>query len=595
MLKALKKRINAIPLRIKISCIIVPAALLFVTISSLTGMQVVVVANVRQIYQTMAASLDYAAIELVNNLHTADRIATSLVVDETVQSQLDNLRKKPEDVQTRAAAFRQVNSQMQAFQSQFPSGDVFFINVDTPDLSMSTNTVHARRLSEQVWQEIRRQAVEQDGRPLWLFRDNMLILSRRVRQVSPLSLEPLGVMTIGFDLDRIIGRCTNFHSSFDQTYYMLLEEGQVAYHSEGMPQELMELSVGLHKDYQVLNWNGHRYFAVRGQVDELGWEYISLVSYDEPYQAMLRSRVQYLAVTLLSLAMALVLCFALMRQLTMHIDKLVQKMKAFGQSNTRLKDDYDYSQRGDEIGLLHRRFDRMADQIEHLIQTDYTNKLLMKEAQLKALEAQIDPHFLYNVLASINWRAKAIGEVRISQMVQALSKLLRASLSNASDGLTLAREMELVNSYATIQMLRFEDQLSFESDVPQELCNALLPKLTLQPLIENAIRYGMSDGTEICRIRIQARREGDLLRLRISNTGSRFEEDILEKLRAKSAPVHGFGIGILNIQQRLQYTFGENYGLRFSNEDGCAVVTMEIPYRPAPEPPETFVNTMGKG
>lgn len=588
----LKKTINGLPLRTKISCIIVPLALLFAGAFSLVGVQVVVRASNRQIYQTLAASLDYAAVELMNNLHAAKRISTALVSDEVLQHQLSALKTDPSDRKIRTEAFRSVNALIQSYQVQFPLGDVEFISVDADTMHFSTNTARERKIELAV-EAVCTQARMKEGRLCWKIEGDYLLLSRMIRKAEPLTLEPIGTLTIALDLERIVGRCTNFYDKFEDSTYIILDNQEVVYHTKGIDEEQIEKLTNGKNEYGVIQKEGKRFFAVRGSIDkdqaqENGYEYIALVSYDIPYEAIRTSRIICGVMILAGLGMAFVLSNCLMLQQTRHIDKLVLKMKSFGRDHTRLEDQYDYSSRDDEIGQLHQQFEIMADQIDRLIQNDYQNKLLMKEAQLKALQKQIDPHFLYNVLASVNWRAKAIGEECISQMVDSLSKLLRATLNNHDENFTLRKEMELVKNYTTIQQLRFEDQLEIETEIPNEVLDAALPKLTIQPLVENAIRYAMQDGTDVCRIRIEVTREKDNLSIRVMNTGSSFEENLLQKLEENKIEVKGFGIGILNIHKRLQYTFGEGYGLSFENKEEKAIVAMTIPYRPVKEETSRF-------
>lgn len=586
----LKKTINGLPLRIKISCIIVPLALLFAGAFSLVGVQIVVKASNQQIYQTLASSLDYAAVELMNNMHAAKRISTALVSDDVIQHQLSALMYDPSNRMIRTEAFRSVNALIQSYQVQFPLGDVEFISVDTDTMHFSTNTARERKIGLAV-DDVCTQARMKEGRLSWKIEGNYLLLSRVIRKAKPLTLEPIGTLTIGLDLERIVGRCTNFHDKFEDNSYIILDNQEVVYHTKGIDDALIEKLKNSKNPYGVIQKEGERFFAVRGAIDKdqnTGYEYIALVSYDIPYEAILTSRIICIVMILAGLAAAFVFSYCLMLQQTRHIDKLVLKMKAFGRDHTRLEDYYDYASRGDEIGELHQQFEIMADQIDRLIQNDYQNKLLMKEAQLKALEKQIDPHFLYNVLASINWRAKAIGEDCISQMVDALSKLLRATLNNHDENFTLRKEMELVKNYTTIQQLRFEDQLEIETEIPEEVLDASLPKLTIQPLVENAIRYAMQECTDVCRIRVDAEKKNNILSIRVMNTGSSFEENLLQKLEENKIEVKGFGIGILNIQKRLQYTFGEEYGLSFENKEEKAIVAMTIPYRPVNEETNRF-------
>ena len=219
---------------------------------------------------------------------------------------------------------------------------------------------------------------------------------------------------------------------------------------------------------------------------------------------------------------------------------------------------------------------------DQLIQTNYLNEILIKEAQFKALENQMNPHFLYNTLESINWRAKILGAKDISAMAEALGSLLRITLDHRSKQVPLKKELELIQYYITIQKYRFEDRLNFQTDIPQNLLSCYVLKLTLQPLVENAIRYGLEENTEGCLISISAEAcpEKDQLIIYVKNDGSAFEDDLLSKLENRQIEPHGFGIGLLNIQKRMQITYGEAYGLTLYNEEELAVAKLVYPLKP---------------
>ena len=289
--------------------------------------------------------------------------------------------------------------------------------------------------------------------------------------------------------------------------------------------------------------------------------------------------------------MSLFIAHIMMRYIIRDFELLLHKMESFSQTELQLPESkVDYSQRSDEIGKLHQSFDAMAEHIQQLVKTNYLYQILNRDARLKALEAQINPHFLYNTLETVNWRAKALKDDTISNIVQSLAALLRATLSNKKSLMPLNYELNLVNNYITIQKIRFEERLQFhlyEEACTDELKNALVLPLTLQPLLENAIRYGMEEMTETCEISIYPYRKGDLLIIEVANQGSCFEENLLEKLQNGSKNSHGFGIGLLNINQRIQMLFGESYGLSFRNEEDKAIAIITLPFT-LEEPPYTL-------
>lgn len=206
------------------------------------------------------------------------------------------------------------------------------------------------------------------------------------------------------------------------------------------------------------------------------------------------------------------------------------------------------------------------------------NELLKKEAQIKALENQINPHFLYNTLDSIKWRAKAIGDSDISDMVEALGILLRTALRKKDEkDYHVGREMEIVESYILIQKFRYEERLVFENEIDKSWYDFLMPKMVLQPLIENAIFYGLELNVDECRIILTGEEKGGCLHFYVKNTESEFEENVLEKLENEEIRPHGNGVGLLNIDKRMKIQFGPEYGLRLYNEEEYAVAELVMP------------------
>lgn len=233
----------------------------------------------------------------------------------------------------------------------------------------------------------------------------------------------------------------------------------------------------------------------------------------------------------------------------------------------------------DEIRRIYRHFDSMAREIGELITRDYTNQILMKDAQLKALRMQINPHFLYNTLSTVNWKARMIGADDISVMVQSLSRLLQATLREDAGLIPLAEALGLVNTYMAIQKFRFEERLAYTQIVPEALQDALVPKLVLQPIVENAITYGMERAVGACQIFLAARRGGDCIIITVQNDGSCFEDDLLAKLRSGAVAPKGHGTGLANIEKRLELAFGSQAGLRLYNLGDMATAEIRAPYR----------------
>lgn len=331
-------------------------------------------------------------------------------------------------------------------------------------------------------------------------------------------------------------------------------------------------------EYAIVRIDGEPFFAVRGTIPGFLWGYICMVPYGSIVRSQTAAWVICLTITLCALAAASIWGRSLIRFITRHFDALIAKMKGFATGTAMPSNGYDYANRKDEIGELHRQFDTMVQEVNDLIRTNYANELLKKEAQLKALEYQIDPHFLYNTLNTVSWRARALGARDISAMVDSLGALLRVKLTAESIPFTLGQELDVVDSYMVIQQIRFEDRLCYVKQIDADCLSTRVPKLSLQPLVENAIQYALEEICGGCRIIVHTVKDGNRLRIQVINDGSHFEEELLQKLESGEIRPNGFGIGMLNIHKRLRLTFGRPYGLCAYNKDGCAVAEVVVPF-----------------
>lgn len=162
-------------------------------------------------------------------------------------------------------------------------------------------------------------------------------------------------------------------------------------------------------------------------------------------------------------------------------------------------------------------------------------------------------------------------------MVEALSQILQITLSNKKSFITVEEELYLVQQFATIQQIRMENELVYEVLAEPELLDVRIPKLIIQPLVENGISHSMNAMLEVTRIVVDVRREGEEIAIYVKNNGSRFPDNLLAKLSNKEIQPIGHGIGILNIDTRIKLTYGETYGIIFYNEEEYAVAKLLFP------------------
>ena len=230
-----------------------------------------------------------------------------------------------------------------------------------------------------------------------------------------------------------------------------------------------------------------------------------------------------------------------------------------------------------EFQYLTDSFNEMSGQLRRLFDRIYQEELARRDAQIKALQAHINPHFLNNTLEIINWQARMSGDVKASKMIEALSTVLDAALDRrGSPQVRLAEEMTYVNAYLYIVKERFGKRLTVDVDLPDELMDCMVPRLILQPVIENAVEHGIGPSGQ-GRVILRGAWEGDRLVLEIENNGglSPRDEEHIARLLSPDYDMQNEpsgNIGIANVNQRLRILYGPDCGLTITRGEGSAVI-----------------------
>jgi two-component system sensor histidine kinase YesM len=579
-----KKYFLNLPLQRKFN-IIVCIALIICSIGSLLGLNLIYTTHNRMLYRSMEGTMFHSASLLSEKLKTIESMTTIMLRDSVVQQDLSVAINPDATDLERNNAFRSLSSLVPEYYQNYKQYGISYISLYNSNYTSHSNYARARSLPDELFEALLENAHERPGYAVWntdYCNSYGLFLSRDVRRADNLELDTIGTIVVNIDLNSVIEDSTKGYQIEDSLLYLIYSNGNELFHSPVLNQEdIPRLMSATTADYGVIRMNGQYFFYTKNLIPDFEWEYICFT----PYDSVIRSQRLYLFLSACIIAgifiLSLIFSQKLFGTVTGHFSKLLLKMKCFGENNTQLVSfDYDYKMRHDEIGELHQRFDQMANQVRDLIEKNYVSEILNKEAELKSLENQINPHFLYNTLESINWRAKAVGADEISIMVESLGALLRNTLSRKDHMIsTIKTEIDIVKDYMSIIQFRFEEMLQYSIDVPESLYAAPLPKLSLQPLVENAINYALEETTDTCRIEITAVRiENDVL-ITITNNGSQFPENILQRLADGEAAPHGLGIGLLNIQKRLQLQFGTEYGLTLKNDElyDLAIVELRIP------------------
>lgn len=308
------------------------------------------------------------------------------------------------------------------------------------------------------------------------------------------------------------------------------------------------------------------------------WKVIYMV----PLSDILKSvqSILYITITIIifCLLLSLVLSMYVSNILTSPIKKLLTSMRKVKNGNFKEKVDFKYS---DEIGMLGNEYNDMIDNINQLIDRVYKLQLQEKEAELKALEAQINPHFLYNTLDGMYWKAQISGNNDIAEMIYSLSRIFRLTLNRGAEFITIANEKEFVENYLILQKMRFKDKLMYNINFSDDILKYKIPKLILQPFIENSIIHGVECTQSTGILNITAYLEEDMLMFIVSDNGKGIEPDKIASLlsledECKDEESGGYAIG--NINKRINFYYGTSCNLSISSTLGIGTtINLRIP------------------
>lgn len=327
-----------------------------------------------------------------------------------------------------------------------------------------------------------------------------------------------------------------------------------------------------------IQMDGEKYLLSNRMLEVSGWKLTGLISYADLYADLRQMRNVMIAAVIIATLFAIIFALTALARFTKPILAMQSTMEqvAAGDLDARVK-----VQTKDEIGSLGEHFNDMICQVNDLMEQEKENQDKLRKAELKALQAQINPHFLYNALDSINWLARMKRNDEVIRMINALSGFYRISLSRGRTYITLEEEFRHAENYITIQQLRYKKLLNYEIDLPEGLGKYTCLKMILQPLIENSIYHGIKEKGVAGTVRITASEQSDEIWIRVSDDGMGMEKEQLEKIRELlegDQEYNSDAYGIINVQRRLKMYFGREYGIEIDSAAGeWTVVTVRIP------------------
>lgn len=386
--------------------------------------------------------------------------------------------------------------------------------------------------------------------------------------------KPMGYILINIEEQYIFDKFNNLMYVEDGEVFLMNSEGKIVSHrnKEMLGKHVDHLETMSNFDTSTTGFftetiDGREMYISNSEPLSNGWCLVSFIpsNYYQKEITELRNTILMLAfvVSVIGIALTVLLANSISRPLIVLSDAL----SMFGKGDFSVSCDIDSH---DEVGKLSQNFNRMVKDINRLIDSVFKERILKQEAELKSLQMQINPHFLYNTLETINWMAREKGVKEIGEMVKSLGDLMRATISG-KDFVLLSQEEETLKNYLKIQKFRFEEKLNFKIDIPAEFHKYRIPKLIIQPLLENAIVHGIEpkSGPGTVEVRVQDQ-DGDLMIWVIDDGVGVDRESILRILsQEEDVTVEGHTlIGINNVNRRIKMYYGDEYGLQIQNKQG---------------------------
>ena len=416
---------------------------------------------------------------------------------------------------------------------------------------------------------------------------NMLTLYHQIKDSN--GDEVLGICSISIDGERIAQVMENANITSNGLVYLVNAEGEgVVSSNEALLERLKEEDsfplAGEEKTWESVRIGRTEYYADREDIEDTGWQMVSLIpvrEYDGQFRSLVMSAVVAVVVMMI---MIMAVSYFLSNYYVGRLKKLSMEMKHLqdGDLNVQLPS----IQEGDEVEEVYRNFNFMVGEVRRLLREHFELGKDARVAELRALQAQINPHFLYNTLDLINWIAMDYEAEDIEKIAWNLARFYRLSLNHGKDLISIGEEVEHVQVYVNIQKFHYDDAVHLEVDVPEELKVLACLNIILQPFVENAILHGIGERTEIkqCHIAIRVQRQGEDILFSVKDDGPGMtEQQMKDAVDLNINQIKG-GYGIKNINFRIKLCFGEEYGVRYESvlEEGTTAyilipaMTMEV-------------------
>ncbi len=539
--------------------------------------------STKQVFSQTDSFLSY---KLSNIIDVSDALA--------VDSNLNEILSRDEsdyELSEQLKDFQNLSLNLSSFQN---NDDIYRIRLFIPDYMIyASEEVNFYPLSKFVQSPLYEALLNHKGKMKWITDSetipeiknpefNSIHSIRFIKNFSLLE-DHIGVLSVDIREDVLQEIVKRANTSQNGVAYLQNTEGTIIVSSNAQlvdkwlmdPKSVKEIA-GKEDPWKPLSLKGENVLAGAKSIAGTDWTLISIVPLEEVYSASTKVRDQIILFMVILAIAANLFGYWFSSSITSRIGVVVRKMRKVQSGEL---DTVKVAASQDEIGELVENFNYMVNKMKVFIEEQYKLGLDAKSSELKALQSQINPHFLYNTLDLINWTAIQHGVPEISSLVQSLSQFYKLSLNKGDEIISIENELEHVRIYVEIQNRRFENAISLNLDVDESLYECSILKITLQPIVENAILHGIREtANRQGEIFIYSYREVDDIVLCVQDNGVGMSEELVRLFNNGSTSSKTDGYGIKNINHRIKLYYGEQYGLRFESRVGeGTTVEVRIP------------------
>ena len=388
-----------------------------------------------------------------------------------------------------------------------------------------------------------------------------------------------GVVFIDLNYSAISELCDQ-NSIGEKSYiYILNQDGSIVYHPQ---QQQLYNELQTEKTDIVLNagaepviygsGNDSRVYTF-AQSEKTGWTVVGCMNMNELTRSSRQGQLIYVMTAVILVIIALIFSNHISRAISRPIQKLRDSMVKVqeGDFSATVMEVPEQN----EIGSLTQSFNVMIRRIEELMEQNRMEQEQKRKSEMKALQSQINPHFLYNTLDSIIWMAEGKKNEEVVLMTSSLAKFLRQSISNEDQQVSIGQEMEYARSYLTIQKMRYKNKLEYEIYLEASIKSCQIVKLVLQPIIENAIYHGIKYKEGMGLLTVRGYEKDGCVVLEVADNGVGMDEETLKHIFERhKVNYRSNGVGVYNVQQRLKLYYGNDYGITYKSRKGVGTKAM---------------------